>query len=287
MILSWLYRLVPANRHSRLTSRDSLPENLLNSRLSHSSLEKNKARDGRVQFGTLGRGNHFLEFQTDDQDHLWVTVHSGSRSIGQTIANHHLKLASRDKSGLMYFEATSESGRAYLNDHDWARQYAELSRVEILERIKDLIECLFSISAIGSSQFSCDHNHVRLEKHFGELLYVHRKGALSACEGELGIIPGSMGSNTYHTIGRGCSEALRSSSHGAGRTMSRSEARRKISSNSLKQQMEGIWFDQRLSKKLVDEAPSAYKNINSVMRAQRPLTQVIRKLKPLLNYKGA
>ncbi len=287
LILNGLYRLVPANRHSVSTSRNSLPQNLLNFGLSSPNLEKNKTRNGRVQFGTLGRGNHFLEFQADEQDHLWVTVHSGSRSMGQAITDHHLKLALRDKSGLLCFEANSETGTAYINDHDWAQQYAELSRIEMLDRTKDLIKHFFNISPVESSQFSCNHNHVRIEKHFGEMLYVHRKGALSACEGEMGIIPGSMGSNTFHTIGRGCSEALCSSSHGAGRTMSRSEARRKISANNFKRQMEGIWFDQRLSKKLVDEAPSAYKNINFVMRVQRELTRVTRKLKPLLNYKGA
>lgn len=282
-----LYRLIPSNRHSRLTVKQELPARLQNQALSDSKLESSKTRDGRVQFGTLGRGNHFLEFQADEDDMLWVTVHSGSRSMGQQIVNHHLSQSKKIKPGLSFFEANSSAGKAYLNDHRWASTYAEANRIEIIERVKEILKQLFNITAFESTFFSCDHNHVRQERHFGENLLVHRKGSLSAHQNELGIIPGSMGSPTFHTRGRGCKEALCSSSHGAGRLMSRGKARKKITINALYSQMKGVWFDHRISHKLVDEAPSAYKDIQSVMRAQKDLTRIIRKLKPILNYKGA
>lgn len=286
-IFEELYRLIPSNRHSRLTAKKELPAHLQNHLLSDSKLEKSKTRDGRVQFGTLGRGNHFLEFQGDEDDMLWVTVHSGSRGMGQQIANHHLSKPPKTKSGLLFFEATSTEGQAYIKDHQWACSYAEANRMEMIERVKELLKQLFNINALESTLFSCDHNHVRKESHFGEELFVHRKGSLSARPDEPGIIPGSMGSPTFHTQGRGCEESLCSSSHGAGRQLSRGEARRKITINSLHKQMKGVWFDHRMSKILVDEAPSSYKNINSVMRAQKTLTRIIRKLNPILNYKGA
>lgn len=286
-IFEELYRLIPSNRHSRITAKMELPARLQNHPLSDSKLEKSKTRDGRVQFGTLGRGNHFLEFQADEDDMLWVTVHSGSRGVGQQIVSHHLSQAQKIKSGLLFFEGTSIAGQAYLNDHQWACSYAEANRMEMIERVKELLRQLFNINPLESTLFSCDHNHVRQESHFGEDFFVHRKGSLSARQGEPGIIPGSMGAPTFHTRGRGCKESLCSSSHGAGRLMSRGEARRKITVTNLHRQMKGVWFDHRMGKWLVDEAPSSYKDINSVMRAQKDLTRIIRKLTPLLNYKGA
>ncbi|MGV7220866.1 MAG: RtcB family protein [Nitrospinales bacterium] len=286
IMLNELYKFVPSNRHSSLTKKDVLPKSILGITLSNKKLEKAKSRDGLVQFGTLGRGNHFLEFQADEQDRLWITVHTGSRAIGQMITKHHLKLALKAKSGFKYFESESEYGKAYLNDQRWARSYANASRWEILERVVNILNKKFLIESVDTSLITCDHNHVQEEVHFGEKLFVHRKGSLSANEGELGIIPGSMGTATYHTVGRGNPESLNSSSHGAGRAMSRGEAHKNITVKYLHKQMKGIWFDYRKSSHLVDEAPSAYKNIDSVMRAQGKLTRIIRKLKPILNFKG-
>ena len=145
----------------------------------------------------------------------------------------------------------------------------------------------FGVQADRSSFVSCHHNFVEREEIGGRPLWVHRKGAISARRGEPGLVPGSMGAASFHVEGRGCEKSLCSSSHGAGRAMSRGQARRSISVKALEKQMSHVWFDDRMATRLVDEAPSAYKDISAVMRAQRPLTRIVRKLRPLLCYKGA
>ena len=136
------------------------------------------------------------------------------------------------------------------------------------------------------TMIAIDHNHVALERHGERELWVHRKGAMSAQQGQPGVLPGSMGSPSFHVDGRGCEEALCSSAHGAGRALSRGAARSKVSDRELRRQMEGVWYDYRLTGKLRDEAPSAYKDIRAVLKAQRELVKVIRTLRPVLNYKG-
>jgi tRNA-splicing ligase RtcB len=286
-LLAGLYRTVPAIRHPRLTLRAELPEALRLATLSHPGLNKLKRRDGRVEFATLGRGNHFLEFQADPEGQLWLMVHSGSRAMGEAINAYHLGQARRSNTGLLFLDAEDEGGQAYLADLDWACRYAEESRRQMAAALAALVAELFGFSADDASAISCNHNHVRQEMHFGERLWVHRKGAISARESEPGIIPGSMGTTSFHVAGRGHEEALRSSSHGAGRLMSRGQAFKMISVGELHRQMKRVWFDHRLAAKLRDEAPSAYKDIHAVMRAQRELTRIVRMLHPVLSYKGA
>lgn len=280
-VLAMLAARVPT---SARRSRDAeLPAELDEHELSAPALEKKKATIGRVQFGTLGRGNHFVELQRDADDQLWLMIHSGSRGIGQGISEHH-GCASAELRPLL---ADSPGGRAYLVDLEWALTYARLSRRRIAEEVVAGFSELSAAGARWDTYFDCQHNLVRLEEHAGVRLWVHRKGAISARHGEPGIIPGSMGSPSFHVEGRGNSESLCSSSHGAGRAMSRTEARRKISLRTLSDQMSGVWFDHRVAEQLRDEAPGAYKDISSVMRAQRALTRITRRLDPVLVYKGA
>jgi tRNA-splicing ligase RtcB len=213
-------------------------------------------------------------------------IHSGSRALGQAINDWHLARAQRSNTGLPFLAAESDAGQAYLADLTWACRYALESRREMVRAVAGLVEERLGISADWDSVLHCNHNHVVQEVHFGGQLWVHRKGAISAREGEPGIIPGSMGAPSYHVAGRGCAEALCSSSHGAGRRRSRSQALREIPSAAFKRQMKGVWFDQRRTHQLRDEAPSAYKDIQAVMRAQRDLTRIVRKLRPVLSYKG-
>lgn len=285
-ILGVLRRMVPVNRHSPLTMPPGLPDRLGEEPLSVDSLESRRGRDGIVQLGTLGRGNHFLELQADDEDRLWLMVHSGSRAMGQAIAGLHGKRCLQEAGGLRYLPAGSEEGRAYLSDLSWARRYAHASRMAMVEAVSALMEELFDVEAEPETLIACDHNHVRAEEHDGRTLWVHRKGALSAREGEPGIIPGSMGTESYHTVGRGCADALCSSSHGAGRTYSRTEARRRISTRDLRRQMRGVWYDRRREGRLRDEAPGAYRDVGAVMRAQKDLTRIVRRVRPVLVYKG-
>jgi tRNA-splicing ligase RtcB len=286
-LLAGLYRTVHAIRRPRAMLRERLPEALADVPLSDPRLEKLKGRDGRVEFGTLGRGNHFLEFQGDDEGRLWLMIHSGSRAVGQAVHAHHLGRAHASNTGLPFLDADSAAGRAYLADLEWACRYADASRREMAAAVAALVAELFGIAADLESLVCCNHNHVRREEHGGESLWVHRKGAISARPGEPGIIPGSMGADSFHVAGRGRAEALCSSSHGAGRRLSRAEAQRTVSARALHRQMQGVWFDQRLTDRLRDEAPAAYKDIHAVMRAQRDLTCIVRRLHPVLSYKGA
>jgi tRNA-splicing ligase RtcB len=285
-LLAGLYRTVPTIRHGRPTLREKLPEDLDGVALSCPLLEKRKGRDGRVEFATLGRGNHFLEFQADAEGRLWLMIHSGSRAMGQALNAYHLGLTRPSNTGLSFLDADGKAGRAYLADLDWACRYAHANRRAMAEAVAALIKELFGVTADWESEVHCNHNHVRQEVHGGEALWVHRKGAISAREGEPGVIPGSMGTASFHVAGRGHGEALCSSSHGAGRRLSRAEAFRAIPARELHRQMQGVWFDHRLAGKLRDEAPAAYKDVQAVLRAQRALTRVVRKLRPVLSYKG-
>ncbi|MDH5667707.1 MAG: RtcB family protein [Nitrospira sp.] len=285
-VLYGLIRTIPAIRHGTGTAVCQLPEPLRDMPLSDQRLEKLKSRDARVQLGTLGRGNHFLEFQADEEGALWLMVHSGSRMIGQAIREHHLRAATCASTDLRYLESDKQSGVAYLRDVDWALQYAEENRLALMRSTVCLMEDLFGVTADWPTVFSCHHNHVRLETHFGSQWWVHRKGAIWAGAGVKGIIPGSMGTASYHVEGRGHEASLQSSSHGAGRLLSRRDARRTIRIDQLKREMRGVWFDQRHLSRLCDEAPSAYKDITRIMRAQRELTKILRVVRPVLNYKA-
>ncbi|MEM7157316.1 MAG: RtcB family protein [Myxococcota bacterium] len=284
-LLEGLYETVPIMRHRR-SAGVQLPASLAERTLSDAALEATKEREAALQFGTLGRGNHFVELQADDAGGLWLMVHSGSRGMGQAIRQAHERKGRRNRAGITVLEADSDAGRAYLSDLEWALDYAARSRERMVARVAEVLAARFGVRAREDSTVACHHNFVRRETHEGQALWVHRKGAISARAGELGIIPGSMGTASFHVEGRGCTAALCTSSHGAGRAMSRSVARRRITGAQLSDAMEGIWFDRRLSRRLLEEAPGAYKDIGQVMRAQRDLTRAIRRLTPLLVFKG-
>lgn len=281
-LLAALYRLVPSNRHP---ARQVLPAALEELTLSNLALEKQAHRDGRVQLGTLGRGNHFLELQADAEQRLWVLVHSGSRAMGQAITSHHT-LGSRCAAGLACLDAEADAGRDYLNDVAWARTYAAENRLAMLRAVEVIFQEGFSRTIDWATLIHSDHDHVQRETHFGEQFWIHRKGAQPASAGEPGIIPGSMGTSTFHVEGRGCGDSLSSCSHGAGRQLSRAAARRSIGVRQFERQLRGVWYDRRRSLALREEAPTAYKNIESVLRAQKELVKIVRRLEPVLSYKG-
>jgi tRNA-splicing ligase RtcB len=288
-LLRRLYQRIPSLRHSKQTMPSRLPECLQEQPLSHLRLEKLAGRDGRVQLGTLGRGNHFLEFQADEQGQLWLMVHSGSRAMGQAITAHHLEGAAVGTSPtrLRFLDGESAAGQAYVSDLGWALRYATENRLAMVRAACEAMAELFAINADLRSLVHGHHNHVRRETHFGEEFWIHRKGASSAAPGEPGVIPGSMGTASFHVEGRGNELALRSSSHGAGRAMSRAEAAHRVGVKQLQRQMEGVWFDHRQAQRLRDEAPAAYKDIHAVMRSQRDLVRIVRTLRPILSYKGS
>jgi tRNA-splicing ligase RtcB (3'-phosphate/5'-hydroxy nucleic acid ligase) len=154
------------------------------------------------------------------------------------------------------------------------------------EQVMEVLRSLFKIEPMESAIISCDHNHVRREEHFGKSLFVHRKGAMPAENGMLGVVPGSMGTLSFHVEGRGRPESLLSSAHGAGRLLSRGAARQRFHRADLCQQMQDVWFDRRLSEMLREESPESYKDVRAVMRAQCELVKVVRSVRPWLVYKG-
>jgi tRNA-splicing ligase RtcB len=286
-ILSALAAAVPVIRHST-RRRPTLPDDLAETRLACDALERAKQREATLELGSLGRGNHFVELQADEHDQLWAMIHSGSRGIGQAIRTWHESQAADDpQKGLRGFAADSEAGQAYLADLGWALRYAEENRRRILAEVTRILTELLDVHAQDDTRVECQHNFVRRECHDCRDLWVHRKGAISAFADEPGIIPGSMGSASFIVEGRGEARSLCSSSHGAGRALRRGDALRQISIKQLRRELRGVYFDERLADRLRDEAPGAYKDIGAVMRAQKELTRISRRLRPLIAFKGA
>ena len=284
-VLSGLGRAVPARRRNR-SAIIPQPAELASDTLSHPRLESIRRKEGATEFATLGSGNHFIEIQADEDRRLWLMVHSGSRALGHVIRDHHLLGAQPVDNRLRALDANSDAGAEYLHDASCARRFADASRRAMAEEVGRVLATTLGAQVCWDTAITTDHNHVSLEHHDGRDLWVHRKGAMSAQLGESGVLPGSMGSLSFHVEGRGHEEALCSSAHGAGRLLSRTAAREQVTERTLRRQMEGIWYDSRKAERLRDEAPSAYKDIRAVLRAQMEMVRVTRTLRPVLNYKG-
>jgi tRNA-splicing ligase RtcB len=253
--------------------------------LSDTALHKRVERDARIEFGTLGRGNHFLEVQVDEAGQLWLMVHSGSRALGPAVRDHHLARGEQVGKGLVALPAGG-AGCDYLRDVEVAVAFAVQNRRAIAEAAERALQQALGLAVDWTSWFQGTHNFVRSERHGGRTLWVHRKGAASAAAGELGIVPGSMGTRSFHVEGRGVAAALASSSHGAGRALARGEAARRITVKDLERELRSVFFERELAGRLRDEAPGAYKDIGAVMRAQHDLVRIVRTLRPVLAYKA-
>lgn len=284
-VLAQLAERIPARRRVR-RQLIAMPEPLQAATLSDSSLQRLWHEVGALEHATLGSGNHFIELQSDETGRLWLMVHSGSRGLGPAIRDHHLRQALAVGSGLKALPAQEETGAAYLHDALWARRYADSNRHGLALLVEEVVLAVCGGHLMWAEAIRTDHNHVERETHAAGELWVHRKGAMPAHADLPGVLPGSMGTASYHVSGRGCPAALCSSAHGAGRILSRSEARRRISAGQLQQQMQGVWYDHRKAAQLRDEAPGAYKDIRAVARAQHDLVRIVRVLRPVLNYKG-
>ncbi len=253
--------------------------------LSDAALQKRLQRDLRVELGTIGRGNHFLEVQADQQEQLWLMVHSGSRALGPAVRDHHLTRGDPAGKGLVALSVDG-TGREYLQDHEVAISFAQQNRRRIAGNAERALQDALGVGLDWATWIDVVHNFVRRERHGDVELWVHRKGASSVSAGEPGVIPGSMGSASFHVAGRGCAAAMCSSSHGAGRKLARGEASRRIETCDLERELEAVFFERELAPRLRDEAPGAYKDIGAVMRAQRDLVRIVRRLRPVLAYKG-
>ena len=281
-VLRRLARVIPGQRQPRpLPTRWREIPRMSDPRLDRALLA---ARD---QLGTLGGGNHFVELQRDVADgRLWLMVHSGSRGLGQAVSRWHLSRCAERCRGLHMLDAESDAGRAFLHDLRVARAWARLNRWWMVQAVAWTLRETLGVLPVAGSFAQCDHNHIRRETHGGAALWVHRKGAAPAGAGVAGLIPGSMGTASFHVVGRGCAGALCSSAHGAGRAMSRSEARRAVSTAALRRAVAGVHVNPNQFARLRDEAPRAYKDVGAMMRAQRELVTPVRELRPVLSYKA-
>lgn len=252
-----------------------------------------KAKRWMIQMGTLGSGNHFIEICLDKADQVWVMLHSGSRGVGNAIGRkfieiakedmriHHINLLDRD---LSYLSEGTKHFDEYWEAVSWAQEYAMLNRKMMMNLIFEQLERYFPQITVVDEVVNCHHNYVAKENHYGSNVYVTRKGAIRARKGDVGIIPGSMGTKSYIVRGKGNEESFHSCSHGAGRKMSRRRAKELFTRDDLDAQTVGVEIRRR--DEIIDEIPGAYKDIDRVMELQRDLVEPIHTLKQILCVKG-
>ena len=248
--------------------------------------------------GSLGGGNHFIEICLDESDHIWVVLHSGSRGIGNKMAQAHIEKAKGimkryfidlPDPDLAYLVDGTEEFSAYIRDLLWAQKFALLNREEMMDRVMTELSYLFFKDGghekeIEEERINCHHNFSQKENHMGSNVWVTRKGAIQMRQGQMGVIPGSMGTNSYIVSGLENPVAFHSAPHGAGRRFSRMEARRRFNMSDFDAAMAGI--EHRRSDKLIDELPGAYKDIGAVMENSKDLVKIEHTLKQILNVKG-
>ncbi len=293
-IVGLVYRKVPVgfDHHKKAQDERWMPE--LRGDL---PVVDSQYKSALKQIGTLGGGNHFIEIQQGDDGRIWLMVHSGSRNIGYRVAGHYHKLARKlnekwktpipSKWQLAYLPLDSEEGQQYWREMNFCLEFAKKNRALILQRVKEAVAEIIPDVQFPEPALDVHHNYAAEEEHFGEQVIVHRKGAIRAPAGGKGIIPGSQGTASYLVIGKGNPESFESSSHGAGRRMGRNEARRKLDLGEERQRLEqqGILHALK-SRKDLDEAATAYKDIEEVIQWQQDLVEVYLKLRPLAVIKG-
>jgi tRNA-splicing ligase RtcB len=243
--------------------------------------------------GTLGTGNHFIEVCLDERDRVWFMLHSGSRGVGNRIGTYFIELAKRDMKrhaanlpdeNLAYLKEGSEHFDDYVEAVEWAQSFAMTNRRLMMDAVVTAAKVELQPFELGETAVNCHHNYVARERHYGRDVFVTRKGAVRARLGDLGIIPGSMGARSYIVRGKGNPESFCSCSHGAGRAMSRGEAKRRYTVEDHVQATAGV--ECRKDAAVIDETPMAYKPIDAVMAAQEDLVEVVHTLRQVVCVKG-
>ena len=253
-----------------------------------------RAARWELQLGTLGSGNHFIEVSLDEDDRVWLFLHSGSRGVGNKIAQRHIAIAQRlcrqwwidlPDPDLAYLVEGTEEFDDYVRELGWAQKYALLNRAEMMDRVATCFGDWAGLPEVERvEEINCHHNYTSREKHFGKDVWLSRKGAIDASEGVMGLIPGSMGTRSYVVVGRGNPVALNSSPHGAGREYSRTKARKAFTQDDLRVAMGDIEY--RDTAAFVDEIPAAYKDIDVIMDDAADLVEVRHTLRKIVNLKG-
>ena len=248
---------------------------------------------GFGHLGTLGTGNHFVELCLDEAGDVWVMLHSGSRGVGNRFGTYFIERAKHEMKrwyinlpdqDLAYFAEGSEGFIDYVRAVSWAQKYARANREVMMEQVLAVLRITFPDLVVTQEAVNCHHNYVSREKHFGKDVYLTRKGAVSAKDGELGIIPGSMGAKSFIVRGRGNPDSFCTCSHGAGRAMSRTEAKRRFTLADHAAATAGV--ECRKDADVIDETPMAYKDIDAVMAAQSDLVDIVHTLRQVVCVKG-
>jgi tRNA-splicing ligase RtcB len=290
-----LSRAVPlsAGKYNRKIRETAEPRIAELNRLPGADQANGIAPNWPLQLGSLGSGNHFIEVSLDEEDRVWLFLHSGSRGVGNKLASVHIRraqewcrahgieLADRD---LAYLEEGTPEFDAYLEALRWAQRFAWLNREEMMDRVVEQVGRFLGEPVQRLEQVQCHHNYTEREEHYGRTVWVSRKGAISARTGQLGLIPGSMGTASYVVEGKGNVESLTSSPHGAGRNHSRNAARRLFTRQDLESRMTGIAWGH--SDAFLDEHPDAYKDIDVVMADAADLVEIRHTLRQVVNVKG-
>lgn len=282
--------------HETITSDANNRWNALSDRYTKIILKhpKVKAYNTSNHMGTLGTGNHFIEVCLDENDHVWVMLHSGSRGVGNKIGMYFINAAKKEMQryhvdkflpdqDLSYVVEHTELFDDYVNAVEWAQEFALENRRSMMGAVLKVLGTKFNFDIVDEA-INCHHNYISRENHFGANVWITRKGAVRARKGDLGIIPGSMGTGSFIVRGLGNKDSFCSCSHGAGRVMSRTQAKKEISLEQHAKAMIGI--EARLDKDVLDESPAAYKDIGAVMNAQDDLVEIVTRLTQIINVKG-
>ena len=260
------------------------------------SLTSEQVRKALVQFGTLGSGNHFFEVCLDQDDSVWIIMHSGSRGVGNQLAQGHIKVAKAvaklehyalEDPELAWLQEGTPEFAAYIRDMQWAQDYAMANRQAMMDAAHRAVSRNLAGGSSATKQvINCHHNFAQKERHGGQDVWVTRKGAIKADVGDLGLIPGSMGGKSYVVRGLGNADSYTSCSHGAGRKMSRTQAKKTLSLESFHEAMGNTTWQRGQDEALLDEHPASYKDIDQVMEDQKDLVEVVYTLQAVVNYKG-
>ena len=281
------------NKRMHSTHTEALVADLENTATSTGVDPDRYSPNWRLQLGTLGSGNHFIEVSADEEDRVWLFLHSGSRGVGNRIAQRHIKIAQQlcekwwiplPDRDLAYLVEDTDEFWTYIRDLRWAQRFALLNRQEMMHRVQDAFSAWTGVDTAVSEEVNCHHNYTEQERHYGKDVWLSRKGAIDASEGAPGLIPGSMGTRSYVVAGLGNTLAFNSAPHGAGREYSRSAARKAFSHAQLREAMRDIEF--RDTAAFIDEIPQAYKDIDVVMADAKDLVRVTHELHQLINVKG-
>lgn len=300
-IYNQISRDVPVGRaqhrdtHARINAAKPFEAQLSRMTEKHPQLLKafGKFSNWIFQMGTLGGGNHFIEVCLDEADRVWIILHSGSRGIGNAIGHYFIELARRDMErwfihlpdrNLAYFPEGSEHFDDYVEAVHWTQEYAHENRDQMMNLVLAALARHLPAFQVTSEVVNCHHNYVAKEHHYRANVWVTRKGAIRARDGDLGIIPGSMGTRSYIVQGKGNLESFCSCAHGAGRRMSRTAAKERYSEADLVEQTDGVLC--RKDRGVVDEIPAAYKDIDKAMANQSDLVEIVHTLKQVVCVKG-